>query len=217
MARPLLFFTILIFLTNVVTGCGQNNDVTNTNIEEPKHSEETETSTRQDSTWAEVGLSVSSDDTLLVQDLSAFFHAIAAENEESYFFYLNQLENAIDVQMTISHHHDRYLTSALRVSSNIKQLECKTPEMKFVKSHYLQGVSQHVETVEAIEPHIDAINNDSHHLNIITEFNEGITSGHEEIALAFIQILKIVEKTDTDKVPDLKPLKEHVHLYYEAS
>jgi hypothetical protein len=202
----------------VVIGCNQDNDVTNTLSEEPKHSEETGTpSHNNDSTWAEVGLSVSSDDTLLEQDLSAFLHAIAAEKEEGYFFYLNQLENAIDVQMTISHHYDRYLTSALRISSNVKQLECKTPEMKFVKRYYLQGVSQHLKTVEAIEPHIDAINNDSHPLTVITEFNEGITSGHEEIALAFIQILKIAEKTDIDNEPDLKPLKDHVHLYFEAS
>jgi hypothetical protein len=191
--------------------------MTHNNVLASEQSEEPLGSSSPISPWPEVGVSVSSEETLLEQDLATFLQAITMENGEDYFFYLSQLENAIDVQMTISHHYNRYLTSAFEVTNDVKQLEFKTPEMKFVKHHYLQGVSQHVKTVEMIEPHINAINSDTHPLSIISEFNGGITLGNEEIALAFIQILKIIKKTDMNTEIDLRLLEEHVQLYYEAS
>lgn len=160
--------------------------------------------------YPDTGIDIESSEETLEEDMHAFFPLLESETGQEYTFYLRSVATAVDVRRTIPTHYNRFMEATPTIIRDIEQIELKSDEMDFARQAYLNAIEIHYDAVEALEPHIDDIHDESHDPQLEEAFQHSILEGNHQLALFAVQMVKIAEETDLMNVHELHDLEDMI-------
>ncbi|QQK81214.1 hypothetical protein HUG20_15755 [Salicibibacter cibi] len=168
--------------------------------------------------WPDVGVEVESSESDLEDDLVVFFEAQIDEefpqHSSEYTSYLRSVVNAVEQNVTVDVHYDRFMDVVPERIRNMERAEFTTDEVEFIRAAYLEGMQVHHDVVEILDGQFDDIHEEQHDPELEEAFYDGIVEGNHLLATAYIQMVQIAEETDVIDIDELTEMEEFIENNY---
>ncbi|SDO57966.1 hypothetical protein [Alkalicoccus daliensis] len=149
-------------------------------------------------------------------DLAVFFDTLYAYSEYDSLFYLGNIIDSVEHQITISTHIESYRNQADPVMYDLMGIELNTAEVNFIREYYIDGMFEHSLAIDMLDFYTDYIEEGTHEQYMVDDFYEGVDAGLYYLFTAQQQLLDIAKETDVLEEEDLQELEEEIDAYFSG-